>query len=188
MPWLNESVMENGKEVYRRATAVDFVYGNDQYEGPLYLTAWLLGNGVDIISDDYRSVTAPSKDADYGINSDKFKEAYAAFLAFGSDWNANSYYSGSGESVNTIGGWGTFNSGRCIFYGCGTWNMATFNSTVQSTLAVGIMPEPVSERLSRMRASRARNTPRSNTAPIPLPIPLITTAKATHIPTHGSRI
>lgn len=148
MPWLNESVMENGKEVYRRATAVDFVYGNDQYEGPLYLTAWLLGNGVDIISDDYRSVTAPSKDADYGINSDKFKEAYAAFLAFGSDWNANSYYSGSGESVNTIGGWGTFNSGRCIFYGCGTWDMATFNSTVQSTLAVGIMPEPVSESLS----------------------------------------
>ena len=149
LTWLNETVRDSrGNRLYDRAIAVDFVYGNDQYEGTLYLTAWLLGNGVDIISDDYRSVTAPKGQeatSDYGINSDKFKDAYAAFLAFGSDWNANSYYSGSEESDQTIGGWGTFNSGRCIFYGCGTWNMATFNSTVQSTLSVGIMPEPVSD-------------------------------------------
>lgn len=140
LTWLND---RNGNCI-----ETDFVYGNDQYEGTLYLTAWLLGNDVDIISDDYRSVTAPAGEeatSEYGINSDEFKEAYAAFLAFGSDWNANSFYSGSGESSLTIGGWGTFNSGRCIFYGCGTWNMATFNSTVQSTLSVGIMPEPVSE-------------------------------------------
>lgn len=143
MPWLNG---ENG-----RALAVDYVYGNDQYEGPLYLTAWLLGNGVDIINEDYTSVTAPEGQeatSDYGINSDKFKEAYAAFLAFGSDWNANSFFSGSGESTETVGGWATFNGGRCIFYGCGTWDFATFNSTDQSVLAVGIMPEPVSESYS----------------------------------------
>ncbi len=143
MPWLNG---ENG-----RALAVDYVYGNDQYEGPLYLTAWLLGNGVDIINEDYTSVTAPEGQeatSDYGINSDKFKEAYAAFLAFGSDWNANSFFSGSGESTETVGGWPTFNGGRCIFYGCGTWDFATFNSTDQSVLAVGIMPEPVSESYS----------------------------------------
>ena len=143
MTWLND---EDNK-----ALAVDYVYGNDQYEGPLYLTAWLLGNGVDIINEDYTSVTAPEGQeatSDYGINSDKFKEAYAAFLAFGSDWNANSFYSGSGESAETIGGWATFNGGRCIFYGCGTWDFATFNSTDQSVLAVGIMPEPVSESYS----------------------------------------
>lgn len=140
MTWLNDS---EGNSL-----GVDYVYGNDQYEGTLYLTAWLLGNDVDIISDDYTSVTAPSADADYGINSDKFKEAYAAFLAFGSDWNANSYFSGSGESTETIGGWGTFNSGRCIFYGIGTWDLATFNSASRSILSVGIMPEPVSESYS----------------------------------------
>ena len=140
MTWLNSAEGVS--------TDVDFVYGNDQYEGTLYLTAWLLGNDVDIISDDYQSVTAPSDDADYGINSDKFKEAYAAFLAFGSDWNANSFFSGSGESTLTIGGWGTFNSGRCIFYGIGTWDLATFNSVNRNTLSVGIMPEPVSESYS----------------------------------------
>ena len=145
MTWLNGFDEEEDKEI---AMDVDFVYGNDQYEGSLYLTAWLLGNGVDIISDDYTSVTAPSADADYGINSDKFKEAYAAFLAFGSDWNANSFFSGSGESTLTIGGWGTFNSGRCIFYGIGTWDLATFNSVNRNTLSVGIMPEPVSESYS----------------------------------------
>ena len=141
MTWLNGD---------KGAANPDFVYGNDQYEGTLYLTAWLLGNDVDIISEDYRSVRSGTNEdgSEYGIDSDKFKEAYAAFLAFGSDWNANSFYSGSGESTNTIGGWGTFNSGRCIFYGCGTWNMATFNSTVQSTLSVGIMPEPVAESYS----------------------------------------
>ena len=142
MQWLNSAE--------DTASNPDFVYGNDQYEGTLYLTAWLLGNDVDIISDDYRSVRAGTNEdgSVYGIDSDEFKEAYAAFLAFGSDWNANSFYSGSGESTNTIGGWGTFNSGRCIFYGCGTWDMATFNSTTQTTLSVGIMPEPVSESYS----------------------------------------
>ena len=150
MTWLNESVMSGNTELYQRAAEVDFVYGNDQYEGTLYLTAWLLGNDVDIISDDYRSVRAGTNEdgSVYGIDSEEFKEAYAAFLAFGSDWNANSFYSGSGESTNTIGGWGTFNSGRCIFYGCGTWDMATFNSTTQSTLAVGVMPEPVADSYS----------------------------------------
>ena len=141
MTWLNTT---DGKG----AVDVDFVYGNDQYEGGLYLTAWLLGNDVDIISDNYQSVTAETPDSDYGINSDKFKEAYAAFLAFGSDWNANSFFSGSGESTNTIGGWTTFNAGRCIFYGIGTWDLATFNSVNRNILSVGIMPEPVSESYS----------------------------------------
>ncbi len=139
LTWLNG---DNG------AADNDYVYGNDQYEGSLYLTAWLLGNDVDIISDNYQSVTAPSADADYGIDSDKFKEAYAAFLAFGSDWNANSYFSGSPESVDTRGGYVTFLAGRTIFYGAGTWDLAGFNKEARNHLAVGLMPEPVSESYS----------------------------------------
>ena len=141
MTWLNDANRPSDAKL----GDINYVYGNDQYEGTLYLTAWLLGNDVDIISDDYTSVTAPGADADYGINSDAFKEAYAAFLAFGSDWNNNSYFAGSGEGDSTRGGWPTFNAGRCVFYGIGTWNLATFNSAEQSILDVGIMPEPVSE-------------------------------------------
>lgn len=142
MTWLNDANRPADSQLGKN----NYVYGNDQYEGTLYLTAWLLGNDVDIISDDYKSVTAPSADADYGINSDKFKEAYAAFLAYGSDWNNNSYYSASGEPDTTRGGWPTFNAGRCVFYGIGTWDLATFNSADQSVLDIGIMPEPVSEK------------------------------------------
>ncbi len=144
MTWLDDANRPTDSQL----GTTNYVYGNDQYEGTLYLTAWLLGNDVDIISDDYTSVTAPSADADYGINSDKYKEAYAAFLAFGSDWNANSYFSGSPESTQTRGGWPTFNAGRTVFYGIGTWDLSTFNSAVQSVLDVGIMPEPVSESYS----------------------------------------
>lgn len=141
MTWLNDANRPSDAKLGDN----NKVYGNDQYESTLYLTAWLLGNDVDIISEDYKSVTAPSADADYGINSDAFKEAYAAFLAYGSDWNNNSYFSGSGEGDSTRGGWPTFNAGRCVFYGIGTWNLATFNSAEQSILDIGIMPEPVSE-------------------------------------------
>ena len=140
--WLNDSAG------YQTLNGTNYVYGNDQFEGTLYLTAWLLGNDAQIISDDYKSVTDPG-DGSYGIDSEAFKEAYAAFLAFGSDWNANSYFSGSPEvGKDSIGGWLTFNGGRCVFYGIGTWDLATFNSARKEVLDVGIMPEPVSEDFS----------------------------------------
>ena len=147
MTWLNDTGRPAGTEL----NGTNYVYGNDQYESTLYLTAWLLGNDVDIISEDYKSVTAPEGQeatSDYGIYSDKYKEAYAAFLAFGSDWNANSYFAGSGEADGTRGGWPTFNAGRCVFYGIGTWDLATFNSADPSVLEVGIMPEPIAESFS----------------------------------------
>ena len=132
------------------STQDDEVYGSDQFESTLYLTAWLLGNNVDIISEDYRSVMVPEEETatiDYGINSDKFKEAYAAFLAFGSDWNANSFFSGSGQTT-VRGGYVMFLAGKCVFYGVGTWDLAGFNARSQEQLQVGIMPEPVSESYS----------------------------------------
>ena len=155
----------------------NYVYGNDQYEGPLYLTAWLLGNDVNIINDDYTSVDASKvwneekrdydanpdvTDADkdgfydfkegvdaYGINSEEFLEAYSAFLAYGSDWNNLSFYAGNdAETSDTRGGWACFSSGRLIFYGLGTWDLQTLNSTPTERLQVGMMPEPVSEDFS----------------------------------------
>lgn len=173
MTWLNDSSYYVGN---------NYVYGNDQYEGTLYLTAWLLGNDADIISDDYRSVDARYQftgysndgtaqyedtgatdedgdglyDSDYGINSEKFAEAYAAFLAYGSDWNNLSYFSGNDyENATTRGGWAAMCSGRMVFYGCGTWDLQSFNSTTIDKLQVGLMPEPVSESFSPY--SRVKN-------------------------------
>ena len=167
MTWLNDDYYGSN----------NYVYGNDQYEGTLYLTAWLLGNDVSIINDTYTSVdasydyvlnsagTAYEKqnntdvkkstkfgddlnvyDSDYGVNSEKYIEAYAAFLAYGSDWNGNSYFAGNpNESESTRGGWGCFSQGRCVFYGLGTWDFQSLNSTSTKYLNLGIMPEPVSE-------------------------------------------
>lgn len=165
MKWLNDSYYGS----------YNYVYGNDQYESTLYLTAWLLGNDADVISDDYKSVDARYQftgynekgeaeyastgatdsdndglyDSDYGVNSEKFAEAYAAFLAYGSDWNNNAFYSGNdGESSNNRNGDAAMTSGREVFYGCGTWDLQRFNSTSVNRLQVGLMPEPVSEKYS----------------------------------------
>lgn len=169
LEWLNDTTAYG---------TTNYVYGNDQYEGPLYLTAWLLGNDANIINGEYNSVDAsqtwdydtqqyvasnatantgdwagtysfPEGTDAYGINSLEFVEAYAAFLAYGSDWNNLSYYSGnSSETVDTRGGWPCFSAGRQIFYGLGTWDLQTLNSTATTKLQVGIMPEPVSEDFS----------------------------------------
>lgn len=126
------------------------VYANDQYEGTLYLLPWLYGNDADYISKDYTKCTAveytdedgDGKKTQTGYDSDNFIEAYAAFLAYGSDWNGNSYYVGDG---NLLGGWDSFNAGKNLFYGCGTWDMPSLNSTEKSVLDYQTMPEPVSE-------------------------------------------
>lgn len=153
----------------------NYVYGNDQYEGSLYLAAWLLGNDTNFIDDTYTSVDARETWAeadnwrdsnwedsgnydsdgdglidtfvteDYGINSENFVEAYAAFLAYGSDWNGNSFFSGSPEGESSKGGFAAMLNGRCVFYGVGTWDLQQFNNSSIDKLNVGIMPTPVSE-------------------------------------------
>ena len=181
MTWLNSA--EYGRHTpdsydnndRNRNQLINYVYGNDQYEGSLYLAAWLLGNDTNFIDDTYTSVDAretwqeaenwrdsnwvPSGNydsdgdglidtfvtEDYGINSENFVEAYAAFLAYGSDWNGNSFFSGSAESDSSRGGFAAMLDGRCIFYGVGTWDLQQFNNTTIDKLNIGIMPTPVSE-------------------------------------------
>ncbi len=185
MTWLNNdsygTTMPNGNTAYADSAynvsqRTNNVYGNDQYEGSLYMAAWLLGNDTNFIDDNYSSVDAletwqenadnyrqstwvssgnTDSDGDglvdtfvtedYGLNSENFVEAYAAFLAYGSDWNANAYFSGSAESETAKGGFEAMKAGRVVFYGVGTWDMQQFNNTAIDKLNVGIMPTPISE-------------------------------------------
>ncbi len=120
------------------------VYGNDQYEGALYLLPWLAGNNTNYINPDYTNALKSDNEdgTQTGVNSDRFIETYAAFLAYGSDWNGNSYFCGDG---NNLGGWDAFNAGYCVFYGCGTWDMPSLNCADKSNLDYQLMPEPVAE-------------------------------------------
>ena len=138
------------------------VYGNDQYEGVLYLLPWLAGNDADYIDSTATKVknetgtdtTTSSglnimgeyveEQIQYGVNSENFIETFAAFLAYGSDWNGNSYYCGDGMSA-TAGGWDGFCEGSVVFYGVGTWNGGSLNKTDRKFLEYKLIPEPVSE-------------------------------------------
>ncbi len=80
----------------------------------------------------------------YGLNSEKFIETYAAFLAIGSDWNANP--NDSDDLKKESSGWGYFREGRSLFYGAGTWDAATRNETDRKYFEFGQMPTPVAER------------------------------------------
>lgn len=136
--WLNDS-------------SVHGVYGNDQYDyqGTYYLTSWLAGNGASIINDDYTSVICAEEDettSTWGINSDKFIDAYAAFCAYGSDWNNNMYHTRStlDSSIIGQGGFSGFTGGYEVFYGFGTWNISSFD-TDKSKINNQIMATPVSD-------------------------------------------
>lgn len=137
------------------------VYGNDQYESTLYLLPWLAGNNADYINSAkgtstsdgsehsaYTSVqsgTYTNSDKEtisYGIDNEEFIETYAAFAAYGSDWNGNSYYCGDGKQVD---GYANFKAGNILFYGVGTWDAAGFNGCAEDVLVYRLMPEPVSE-------------------------------------------
>ena len=138
------------------------VYGNDQYEGVLYLLPWLAGNDADyidststIVDNETGTDTTTSmglnikgeyveEEIQYGVNSENFIETFAAFLAYGSDWNGNSYYAGDGMSA-TAGGWDGFCEGSVVFYGVGTWNGGSLNKTDRKFLEYKLIPEPVSE-------------------------------------------
>ncbi len=144
------------------------VYGNDQYDGVLYLLPWLAGNDADYIDRSSKKVVNGSdskvigtnaedvlklnitgnmetRKIQYGLNSENFIETYGAFLAYGSDWNGNS--NNAGDTKNTkSSGWDLFCSGSLVFYGAGTWDAATRNQSDYKYLQFRNMPEPVGEK------------------------------------------
>ena len=147
------------------------VYGNDQYDGVLYLLPWLAGNDATYLNQDSTSVINGGADADpavigtdsyketqvtlsgeteevdiqYGSNSQRFLETLGAFYAYGSDWNGNSNNAGDTTSSKSSG-WELFVAGHQLFYGMGTWNGIETNKTDRQHLKTRLMPEPVSEK------------------------------------------
>lgn len=144
------------------------VYGNDQYDGVLYLLPWLAGNDANYINQASNKVVngdnakavgnatekvsklningqMEERNIQYGVNSENFIETYGAFLAYGSDWNGNS--NNAGDTQNSkLSGWDLFCSGAVIFYGAGTWDAATRNQSDYKYLQFRNMPEPVGEK------------------------------------------
>lgn len=149
------------------ATGRKNVYGNDQYDGVLYLLPWLAGNNATYINEDSTNVVNggdPTKigtdtyqeaqvtlsgetemvDIQYGMNSEAFIETLGAFYSYGSDWNGNS--NNAGDTTNEkSSGWDMFIAGNLLFYGMGTWNGIETNKTDRGTLQTRLMPEPVSD-------------------------------------------
>ncbi len=152
------------------ATGRKNVYGNDQYDGVLYLLPWLAGNNATYLNPESTSVINGGADADpavigtdsyaesqvtlsgatesvdiqYGSNSERFLETLGAFYAYGSDWNGNSNNAGDTTS-SKASGWELFVAGHQLFYGMGTWNGIETNKTDREVLQTRLMPEPVSE-------------------------------------------
>ncbi len=157
----------NGTGGAKTATSVKNVYGNDQYDGVLYLLPWLAGNdaqyldeksttaingsdptsiGTDTYTTQHRKLNGEYEDVQiqYGVNSQKFIDTVGAFHAYGSDWNGSSNNAGD-TTKKKQSGWDLFVAGNCVFYGVGTWNAGDLNATDRNVLRYRLMPGPVSE-------------------------------------------
>ncbi len=151
----------NGKGGAMTKTGVKNVYGNDSYDGVLYLLPWLAGNNAQYLNKDSTAAVSEAGNNTYtqskatlygeqeqtinwGINNDEFLEVIGAFYAYGSDWNGNSNNAGDTKS-DKPSGWDMFCAGYCVFYGVGTWNAGALNATDRQFLKYRLMPEPVSE-------------------------------------------
>ncbi len=157
----------NGRGGCRTNAGVKNVYGNDQYDGVLYLLPWLAGNdaqyldeksttaingssattiGKETYTASHKKLNGQNEDVEiqYGVNSERFLETVGAFHAYGSDWNGNSNNAGD-TTIEKSSGWDLFVAGNCVFYGVGTWNAGALNATDRQYLQYRLMPEPVSE-------------------------------------------
>lgn len=139
-PWLagNDSSIINDVIATKTATPSVAVLKKDS-NGNILLGED--GQPVYVTRDDPEFATS-----DYGINSERFIETYAAFLAYGSDWNNNMYYTQSTLDSATIGngGFNGFTAGYTVFYGFGTWDSSNLD-TDKDILNYQIMATPVSE-------------------------------------------
>lgn len=87
----------------------------------------------------------------YGMNSENFVEAYAAFQEYCATWNAHVGQTGdvvNSSSDKSFNGQNTFIVGASMFYGVGTWDVSEYQEVYNDTLDVAIAPTAVSNRLS----------------------------------------
>lgn len=99
--------------------------------------------------------TNRNAEVQFGFNSQNFIETYGAFLALSSDWNGNDY--GDTDDSVTNNGWSYFRAGRCIFYGAGSWDAATRNESLPTTLEFGQVPTPVAEKYALYSSVKGAN-------------------------------
>lgn len=90
----------------------------------------------------------------YGIDSARFIETYAAFHEYGSTWNGNSGNAGDTLNNRQESGWDLFRMGAGVFYGAGTWDAATRNESETDTFEFGEMPTPVAEKYALYTATK----------------------------------
>lgn len=93
----------------------------------------------------------------YGMNSENFVEAYAAFQEYCATWNAHVGQTGdvvNGASDKSFNGQGTFIAGSSIFYGVGTWDVSEYQEVPRDVLSVTLAPTAVSNRLSLYAETR----------------------------------
>lgn len=164
--WSQTDATQGTGGVKNKVGSYTNVYGNDQYDGSLYLLPWLASNDANYINSSSTKVQNGSNpaavgtetekvsklrlngqreevDVQYGTNSERFIETYGAFTAYNSDWNGSSNFADATEKVS---GWDMFCGGSLVFYGAGTWDAATRNNTDLTYLQFRQMPEPVAEK------------------------------------------
>ncbi len=153
LPWLysNDADLINVDNTF--CTSSNGTYSNTQLlqsqdinlENPADWAS-IAGNATDTVkklrlNGEYEDVAVQ-----YGLNSKNFIETYGAFLATGSDWNANPNDSSVSEKEGS--GWLYFREGRSIFYGAGTWDSAVRNEEDKANVDLGQMPTPVAEKFA----------------------------------------
>ncbi len=120
----------------------------------------------DFIGNEYETVAKTNLDGttrdaqvQYGVNSENFVEAYAAFQDYCAIWNAHDGQAGdvktAASSDKSFNGQNTFVGGYSFFYGVGTWDVSEYQEVDKDTLTVGVMPTAVSNRLSLYSQTRA---------------------------------
>ncbi|MDE6411537.1 MAG: hypothetical protein K2L02_03255 [Clostridia bacterium] len=143
LPWLasNDADLINN---YSTLTAQNGISANPAITDP---TKWKEAAGTATYEATKMTLANKTvkKNIQYGHNSQNFIETYAAFLAIGSDWNANPSGDITEES-RPNSGWDYFRTGRALCYGAGSWDAATRNDVNQSVLEFGQMPTPIAEK------------------------------------------
>ena len=110
-----------------------------------------IGNATEELDKTNLDGTTRTAQNQYGMNSENFVEAYAAFQEYCATWNAHVGQAGdvvADASDKKFNGQNTFVVGASIFYGVGTWDVSEYQEVPIDRLDLGISPTAVSNKLS----------------------------------------